>query len=395
MIPMPPSAAKPSAAVALVCGEDEFSVKRRARQVFQEWSQAVGGLDQETIDASVNNSGEALKAIARLREALLTFPFFGGSKVIWFQNCNFLGDERAAGTQAVTEALADTANELRRFDWSQVRLLVSAGKVDKRKTFYKTLEKIGAVEILDGWRLDDRHWADQAETWARRELRSFMKTIADEALALLVAQVGPNARQLSNEIEKLALYCGDRSAITPEDVAAVVTCNKQARAFALGDALGDRELPRLLRALDEELWGVKSDSRKSEIGLLNGLVSKVRCMLLIKGLMHGGWIKPEADFSRFKTQLERIPSELMPADPRFNPLTTNPYVLFKALPQARRYTTEELVRAMETLLECNQRLVMSGLDEALVLQRALVAIVGPRSSEAATTRTSGRAAESR
>jgi hypothetical protein len=49
-------------------------------------------------------------------------------------------------------------------------------------------------------------------------------------------------------------------------VAAICTRNKTARAFALGDALGDRDLPRLLRRLDEELWEVKSSSknRKSD-----------------------------------------------------------------------------------------------------------------------------------
>ena len=36
----------------------------------------------EIIDASVNNSGEALKALARLREALQTLLLFGGGKVI-------------------------------------------------------------------------------------------------------------------------------------------------------------------------------------------------------------------------------------------------------------------------------------------------------------------------
>ncbi|MBI2950087.1 MAG: hypothetical protein HYY23_20835 [Verrucomicrobia bacterium] len=50
-------------------------------------------------------------------------------------------------------------------------------------------------------------------------------------------------------------------------------------------------------------------------------------------------------------------------------------MLFKALDHARNYSTAELVRAMELLLRGNQRLVLSGLDEALVLQEALVQIV--------------------
>ena len=56
----------------------------------------------------------------------------------------------------------------------------------------------------------------------------------------------------------------------------------------------------------------------------------------------------------------------------------NPSVLFKALPHARRYSTEELVHAMELLLQCNQRLISSSLDEKLVLQQTLVDIVRAR-----------------
>src|SRR5215471_8292562 len=133
-------AAKQSAPVALICGEDEFAVKQRAKQLYAQWSEELGGMDHEIIDASVAHSGEALKALAKLREALQTLPFFGSGKVVWFQNCNFLGDERAASAQAVTESLAELAQELKEFSWSvpcPVRLLVTAGKVDKRKVFYK------------------------------------------------------------------------------------------------------------------------------------------------------------------------------------------------------------------------------------------------------------------
>src|SRR5512135_2900043 len=158
----------PAAPLVLVCGEDEFGVKQRAKQLYQQWTGEVGGMDHEVIDGSVTNSGEALKALARLREALQTLPFFGSGKVVWFQNCNFLGDERAATASAVTEALAGLAEELKAFAWQNVRLLLSAGKVDKRKLFYKTLDKLGTVEVLGGWSVDDRDWADQAEKWAQK-----------------------------------------------------------------------------------------------------------------------------------------------------------------------------------------------------------------------------------
>jgi DNA polymerase III subunit delta len=370
-----PAATAATAPLVLIHGDDEFAVKQRARQLYQQWSADLGGMDHEIIDAQVSNSGEALKALGRLREALNTLPFFGGGKAIWLQNCNFLGDERAASAQAVTESLGDLTQELKSFRWENVRLLISAGKVDKRKAFYKALEKLGKVETYAAWSIDDKNWVGEAETLAIKALKGRGKEILDEGLAELIESVGPNSRELANEVEKLSLYVGERKQITPEDVASVVTRNKQARAFALGDALGDRDLPRLLRTLDEELWSMKFDSQRSEIGLLYGLISKVRAMIFLKEMVREGWVKPDVDYSRFKAQLERVPSDKLPEDKRFNPLATNPYVLYKALPQAKRYSTEELVRAMELLLDCNRRLIFSNLDESLVLQQTLVQIV--------------------
>jgi hypothetical protein len=46
----------------------------------------------------------------------------------------------------------------------------------------------------------------------------------------------------------------------------------------------------------------------------------------------------------------------------------------------KRYSETELIQAMDLLLRCNQRLVSSGLEVALVLQQALVQIVQPKTA---------------
>jgi DNA polymerase-3 subunit delta len=364
--------------LALVCGDDDFAVKQRARQLFQQWSAELGGMDHETIDATVSNGGDALRSLGQLREALQTLPFFGGGKVVWLRDCNFLGEDRTASSAAVTEALGELAEELKAFSWQTVRLLISAGKVDKRKVFFKTLDKIGTVEHFSAWSQDDKDWANRAEMAAIEALKKRVKTISDPALAELISRAGANARQLENEIEKLCVFVGERNRIELADVTTICSRNKTAKAFALGDALGDRDLPRLLKRLDEELWETKFDKDKSEIGLLYGLISKVRAMLLLKEMLREGWLKEARDYGSFKLQLERVPADKLPADRKFNPLALNPYVLYKALPQVKKYSSAELVRAMDVLLRCNQRLVSSGLDEALVLQQALVQIVTPQ-----------------
>jgi DNA polymerase-3 subunit delta len=372
---MPPSAI-PDSPVLLVCGEDEFAVKQRAREVFRHWSQKLGGTDHELIDASVNNSAEALKALAQLRETLQTLPFFGGAKVVWLQNCNFLGEERTATASAVTEALADLAQELKSFRWDNVRLLVSAGKVDKRKSFFKALEKIGPVESFAGWSENEAEWHEEAAALVRRALRETGQEISDEALAQLVTFVGPQARLLSSEVEKLVLFAGARPRIEAADVAAVVTRNKNARAFALGDALGERDLAKVLRCLDQEFWEIRRDSKRNEIGLLYGLISKVRALLLVKEMLAQKWLKPETNFERFRPQLARVPAGALPEDRKYNPMAINPFVLFRALGQSAHYTQAELIQAMDLLLECNQKLISRNLDPSLLLQQTLIQIVG-------------------
>ncbi|HEY3853108.1 MAG TPA: DNA polymerase III subunit delta [Verrucomicrobiae bacterium] len=373
--------------VLLVCGQDEFSVKERAREIYKKWCDEAGGMDHEIIDASVNNSGEALAALAKLRSALQTLPFFGSAKVVWLQNCNFLGEEKTASAQAVTEALGDLSQELKTFKWQNVRLLVSAGKVDKRKTIYKTLEKIGLVETFAGWSVEDNDWAAQAESFALSALKGLNKDISDDALGRLISGAGPNARALRSEIEKVSLYTGSRPRIESEDVDAVVTKNKQARAFALGDALGDRDLARLLRCLDEELWEMRRDPQRNEIGMLYGLISKVRVLILVREMLAQKWLKPETDFSRFRGQLSRVPTDGLPEDKKFNPMAMNPYVLFRAVGQARNYTQAELITAMDLLLACNQKLISRSLDPTLVLQEALVTIVSRPAEKSGKGRT--------
>src|SRR5229473_5909052 len=215
------SAAKQCAPVALVCGEDDFGVRERAKQVYAQWTTEIGGSDHEIIDASVSNSGEALKVLKKLRESLQTLPFFGNAKVIWLKNCNFLGTDRTASSQAVNESLAELAQELKAFGWSDVRLLVSAGEVDKRKALYKTVEKLGRVESFSAWSFDDKSWPGEAERSTRRALGALKKEIGDEALAELVNSVGPNHRQLASEVEKLGLYSGHRARIELADVRAI------------------------------------------------------------------------------------------------------------------------------------------------------------------------------
>ncbi len=375
-----PAAAATAAPLVLVWGADDYTVQLRARQLFTEWTRSAPDADAEILDARVQNTAEALRALGRLREALQTLPFFGATKLVWFRDCTLLGDDRTAEAKAVSESLAALAQAWKRFDWRGVRLLISApGEVDRRRVLFKTLEALGRVEECPALDAGGADWAERAEDYVQQEAAARGQRLEPEAAARLVAAVGPHRRQLASELEKASLHAAGRPTITVADVEAVVVGNKQARAFALAEALGERDLPAALRALDEELWEIrhKVDRDKSAIGLLYGLISKVRLLLLLKELVRLGHLKPGASPNQVRADLARLPAGLLPAERRYNPAAMHPYAVSKALAQVPRYATAELVQALETLLISNQRLVGSGLEEALVLQQALVQIIGP------------------
>jgi len=370
----------------LIWGDDDFAVQRRARQVFDEWRGANAGADEEILDAGAANTEEALKALRRLWESLQTLPFFGGTKSIWFRGCNFLGEDRVSEAQAVVETVAELAKDLGAFRWDGVRLLLSAGKIDRRRGFYRAVEKLATVEHFPGLSAEDRDWRDKAETLAAGELRAMGRRVDGEALSALVEQVGANARQLASEVQKLVAYVGDRTEVTLADVDAIVTRGRHARAFALADALGERQLGKALRHLDEELWSMQSDRQKSEIGLLYALIGKVRAMLLAGEMIREGLIRLSSDYRSFAAQLKNLPPERFASDRRYNPADINAYVLFRAAQHAANFSREELVQAMDELLRCNRQLVGGSQEGGFVLQVALARILGGASRPLDTRR---------
>lgn len=373
---MPP-ALPADAPVVLVCGDDEAAVKERARQLFAQWG---GGqqLGDEILDGAVGTAADALAVLERLEEALQTLPLPGATKLVWLRNCSFLSSERPGDSPAVTEALSRLAEQLRRFDWRGVRLLISAGKVDRRRTLYKVLADIGHIETHTGWSADDRDWPEQAALWARTRLHQAGFEIEEDALARLVTSVGPSPALLRSELEKLQLYVSPRTRIRIEDVATISVRNRTAQAFGVADALGARDLNRALRCLDDERRSLAGERDRAGLGLLYGLVTKVRAMLLARELAIQGWVHPRLDYNTFKSRLEKLPRDLFPADRRLNPLALHPFVLHKALRDAQNFSRSELIGAMKELLECNRALVGSRLEPTLLLQQLLVRILGRR-----------------
>jgi DNA polymerase III subunit delta len=92
-----------------------------------------------------------------------------------------------------------------------------------------------------------------ASNEARREAEALAKRagfrIGDDALDLLVEAMGADIARIAVEIEKLALYAGNRE-VSVDDISALVPDARSTTIFALVNALGKRDRARALEALD-------------------------------------------------------------------------------------------------------------------------------------------------
>jgi DNA polymerase III subunit delta len=363
-----------------VVGSDEAEVKRAAAELARNLTPPdAGDFGLEVIDGAMDNAEHAAARIRSAIEALQTLPFFGGSKVVWLKNANFLGDTqigRAAGVQSALEELSELIeNGL----GSDVILLVSATEVDKRRSFYRSLVKRAELQVFD--RLDSSRsgWEEEAIEAVRRRAEKRKLQFDEDALHLFVLLSGGDTRQIENELEKIDIFLGGSGTafqvtprVTVDLVRELVPLSRAGVIFELSNALAMRDLELALTLVRRLL-----DQGESAVGiLLVAILPTVRNLLLAKDLMERHRLaRPHSPF-QFISAINRLPVEATDHLPRKKDGSINAYPLGIAAQQAHRFETKQLVGAMQACLEANLQLVTTQLDHELVLTEAVVKLLG-------------------
>jgi DNA polymerase-3 subunit delta len=367
-------AAPAKASLYAIVGSDESAVKSTAKDLAAQLTPAdAGDFGIETIDGCADNAEQAATRIRSTIEALQTLPFFGGGKLVWLKNANFLGDNvigRAASVQEALEKLAAVLDE--GFGSGEVKFLLSAPEVDKRRTFYKALAKRAELQVFD--RLDSNRsgWEEEASALTQSLGKKRKLQFDEDALDLFVLLTGGDTRVIGNELEKIDLYLGKNNRrVTLEEVRALVPISRGGVIFELGNALAARNLEQALTLVRRLL-----DQGESVIGiLLVALIPTVRNLLLAKDLMQRHRLpRPSAPFS-FISTLNRLPAEVTAHLPRKKDGSINGYALGIAAMQAHHFETDQLIRGLEACLTANLQIVTTQLDHELILNQVVVKLL--------------------
>lgn len=360
----------------VIVGSDEGQVREEALALY---NQLTGGNDDgfthETIDGNADNSESAYQLCSSAIQSLMTMPMFGGDKVVWLRNVNFLGDDvtgRAQRTEAGVEALRAT---LERGLPDGIRFILSADKVDKRRAFWKFLEKNASVRSFDKIDVSRDGWQDEVGRLVEGRAGELGLDFEHEALELFIMLAGEQTKQIANELEKLDLYLGrERRTVTEEDVRALVPLSRAAVIFETGKAIQTGNVARAIQLIDEQL-----EAEESAIGIMRASIINVVRNLYMAKLILEKFKAPAGNYSSFAGALNKLPA----ADRAWLPQKkdgsgVNVYPIFLAVHNARNFSLAGLQHVMEQTQKADQALVTTGLDHRLVLHRLIAEIAAAR-----------------
>ena len=364
-----------SSNIRAVVGSDESEVKRHARQLAGEMAPAAAGdLGCDIIDGIADNADQAVTRVHQTIEALMTLPFFGGDKLVWLKNANFMGESVTGRAASVLSALEKLMEILDRGLPDGVRFLLSAPDIDKRRTFYKSLGKVAKLEVFDKLDASRSGWEEEAGGIVRQRAEALGLRIRGDALELFVQLTGGDSRQIDNELEKLDLYLEGRREVTVDDVHLMVPASREGVIFELGNALAARDLTTALTLVEQLLF-----RGEAPVGiLLVAIIPTVRNLLLAKELMVRHRISRPAMPFHFSGALNRLPPQATEHLPRKKDGTVNTFALGIAAMGVHHYELADLQSALGQCLDANIALVSSSLDPRTVLIDLVVRIAGKR-----------------
>jgi DNA polymerase III subunit delta len=207
---------------------------------------------------------------------------------------------------------------------------------------YSAIVELGRVEEGDAVR-----WIQ--EYCSTRDVK-----VDADAARELVDSLGGDMMMISNELEKLILYVGEKKRITLGDVETMVLAAKQRSLYELTDAISARERTRALEMLDAILS--TGDGDEAAIGHLYMLAKTFRQMLVI---------------------LERnVRDQRMLWAALWQGFRVPPFAADDIIRQARRYKSKrELTRAIRLVAKSDLALRSNPPSRRLVLEKLVMDLI--------------------
>lgn len=273
-----------------ICGNDDFLVGRAGKQRFAALSTDVSDeFSREIINGFAANVAEVEGAVNRFREAIQTVSMFGGKRVVWLKDVNFLADTVTGRADSTLTLVDDLQQILVAVNPEETTVMITAAPIDRRRSFPKWCEKNSDFTLLGG---DGDSASEALAGVALAEAKSLGASFAPGAVELMLAKVGANTRLIVEETRKLATYAlpegaeklGVEPAIITEAHVAELTPNvAEGDFFEAAEAFFSGDLKWTLAALHRHFF-TGGDARP----VISALQNRNRILLQVRALVDAG-----------------------------------------------------------------------------------------------------------
>ena len=350
--------------VYLFCGTDDYLKREGAKAVINRFiPEAERDFGLETIDAACETCDNVLHVIELAKEALYTASFFGGGKVIWLKDANFLpgATGRAIAAQAAKEAVSSFCEELQTADIPEGHhLIITSRTCSKSSRFYKWVATHG--EFCE---CGSEIKTYQLEKVGLERLENLLPKqglqMSPAVRRAFVQRTGADSWTLVSELEKLRTYIGGDASpktVTLQDVETITSSVVGAEPFVLSNALLMRSPTQVTQAITL-LRSDKSAVFPAAAAILNTLndMCSLREAIDRRWLSNGHWELPS---TQIPSRLHRLQG----------------WMLSRQIEGVRHYTLNELRAARHYAIEMRFKLVDSTLQDPWdIIEPVLLRIV--------------------
>lgn len=301
--------------VYLLFGEEAF-LKNTYKKRLKE---AVVGDDTMNF-ACFEGKGMDVDEMIRLAD---TMPFFAEHRMILAEDSGFF--------KSASEALVKYLPEMP----DTTCLVFVESEVDKRNKLYKKVKSLGyAAEMA-------RQSPAQLGKWAGGILAKEGKKITNRTMELFISMVGDDMENIRMELEKLISFTMGRDVVAEEDIKAVCTVRVSSRIFEMVAAIANRQTRKAMD-LYEDLLTLKEPPMR----ILFLIARQFNQILQVKELMEKG-LGQGMIASKLKMQ---------------------PFVVGKAMSQARQFTREQIFSYVNSCIEAEEAVKTGRLTDRLAVE---------------------------
>ncbi len=358
-------------------GEDDFLLNKEANSII---SKLLGNEDKtlslEIIDANSKNAAELAEALTKTIKSLsMAKSLLTRKKIVWLRNATFLGEENLMKRETIKQGLQKLADLLSEGLSVDYFLLITAPAIDKRISFYKTLEKNSSIWLQPTpkpWEI--RH---EAINFLNKSLAENKLATDEETMELIVERVGYHPAIINNEITKISTYLTsetEKKFLTKDIAEQLVPSYSDTAIWDFIDALSSKDLIKAILLLRNLLF-----KNEEPIAIITMLENRFRQLMVIKSALATSKIRLLQKSSRFDNSFpfagDREYLDMMMqvlAGEKGRILT--PYALRRLAEESERFSLDELNNALEFILKTRRAVVSSSLPPQIHLELMTISI---------------------